>query len=184
MDRKRSMNWVKPVEESGPIHHPWCQLTFLELCPEIESFQVGCQILCMLATVALPALPTPKAMNGYTAPFIQTGVSCHLWSLHTPRKDCQVADRGPVNSSDLRGGHLSLLPAQHIFTLTHYHCHHHLHIYSSCYEPDAFTDMYTLDIPNKVIRWEPWFYPFFSGGISGTKRYKYSALSKVIRIWA
>lgn len=49
MDRKRSMNQVKSVQESGPIHHPQCQPAFLELCPEIESFQVGCQILCMLA---------------------------------------------------------------------------------------------------------------------------------------
>ena len=57
MDRKRSMNQVKPVQESGPIHHPQCQPAFLELCPEIESFQVGCQILRMLAAGSTACSP-------------------------------------------------------------------------------------------------------------------------------
>lgn len=35
---------IKPIQLSGPIHHPWCQPTFLELCPEMGSSQVGCQI--------------------------------------------------------------------------------------------------------------------------------------------
>lgn len=51
--------------------------------------------------VVLPAVPMPKVMNGCTGPFIQRGVSYHLWSLHTPRKDCQVTGRGPAHSSDL-----------------------------------------------------------------------------------
>ena len=52
MDRKRSMNQVNPVQESGPIHHPRCQPAFLELCPEI-----GCQILCMPAAGRTPCSP-------------------------------------------------------------------------------------------------------------------------------
>ena len=54
MDRKRSMNKVNPVQESGPIHHAWCQLAFLELCPEI-----GCQIYACWLQGGLPA-PCPR----------------------------------------------------------------------------------------------------------------------------
>lgn len=48
---------VKPVQKSGLIHHPQCQLVFLELGPEIESFQVGCQILRLLAAGSTACSP-------------------------------------------------------------------------------------------------------------------------------
>ena len=134
MDRKRSMNKVNPVQESGPIHHPWCQLAFLELCPEI-----GCQIYACWLQGGLPALPMPKAMKDYTVPFTQSRVSYNLWRLHMPRKDdCQVAGRGPIHSAELPGRHLSSLSTQHTFTVIHYHCHYHPQ-----YVPDTVLNIHT-----------------------------------------
>lgn len=55
--QERSMDWVKLVQEFGPIHHPQCQLTILEWHPQIESFQVGCQIPCILAAGSTSCSP-------------------------------------------------------------------------------------------------------------------------------
>ena len=89
----------------------------------------------------LPALPMPKAMNGYTVPLTQSRGPYNLWHLHMPRKDdChwQVAGRGPIHSSDLPGRHLSSLSTQHTFTVIHYHCHYHLQ-----YVPDTVLNIHT-----------------------------------------